>query len=189
MRKKTFVAALVLGLVAAGPLAGSEAVWEVRVPSGLPRAAFVLPDPLPRPAVLASLAEELLDAAAPRFVPQLAAPVRVPAFPPAAKPGKFLFDANLVLLVGLNAADYVSTRAALKYPGLSETNPLMRPFVKNPAVFAAAKFGTTALSYWCMKSLFKKSRTAAWIVTTASNALLSYAVANNYRLIQGARAR
>jgi hypothetical protein len=29
----------------------------------------------------------------------------------------------------------------------------------------------------------------AWIMTTASNALLSYVVANNYRLIQGARAR
>jgi hypothetical protein len=40
-----------------------------------------------------------------------------------------------------------------------------------------------------MKALFKKNKTVAWIMTTASNALLSYVVANNYRLIQGARAR
>jgi len=39
-----------------------------------------------------------------------------------------------------------------------------------------------------MKALFKKNRTMAWIMTTASNALLSYVIANNMRLIQGARA-
>jgi hypothetical protein len=65
----------------------------------------------------------------------------------------------------------------------------MKPFVKSPLAFAAAKLGTTALSYWSMKSLFKRNRTVAWIMTTASNALLSYVVANNCRLIQGARAR
>ncbi|MCK7491935.1 MAG: DUF5658 family protein [Comamonadaceae bacterium] len=92
-------------------------------------------------------------------------------------------------MVGLNVADYISTKEALKYPGLTETNPLMKPFVKSPAAFAAIKLGTTALSYWSMKVLFKKNRTMAWIMTTASNALLSYVVANNYRLIQGARAR
>jgi len=103
------------------------------------------------------------------------------------RPGKAFFDANLVLMVGLNVADYFSTRAALKYPGLSETNPLMKPFVKSPAAFAAVKFGTTALSCLSMKALFKKNRTMAWIMTTASNALLSYVIANNMRLIQGAR--
>jgi hypothetical protein len=92
-------------------------------------------------------------------------------------------------MVGLNIADYVSTREALKYPGLTETNPLMKPFVKSPAAFAAIKFGTTALSYWSMKVLFKKNKTVAWVMTTASNVLLSYVVANNYRLIQGARVR
>jgi hypothetical protein len=91
-------------------------------------------------------------------------------------------------MLGLNVADYVSTRQALKYPGLAETNPLMRPFVKSPAAFAAVKFGTTALSYLSMKAIFKRNRTVAWVMTTATNALLSYAVANNYRLIQGARA-
>jgi len=65
----------------------------------------------------------------------------------------------------------------------------MKPFVKNPAAFAAVKFGTTALSYLSMRAIFKKNKTMAWIMTTASNALLSYVVANNMRLVQGARAR
>jgi hypothetical protein len=66
---------------------------------------------------------------------------------------------------------------------------LMKPFVKSPTAFAAVKFGTTALSYLSMRAIFKKNKTMAWIMTTASNALLSYVVANNMRLIQGARAR
>jgi hypothetical protein len=40
-----------------------------------------------------------------------------------------------------------------------------------------------------MKSIFKRNKTVAWVMTTASNVLLSYVVANNVRLIQGARAR
>jgi len=102
--------------------------------------------------------------------------------------GKTLFEANLILMIGLNAADYFSTREALKYPGLEESNPIMKPFVKSPAAFAAVKIGTTALSYIGFKALFKRNKTAAWILTTATNALLSYVVANNMRLIQRARA-
>ncbi len=102
--------------------------------------------------------------------------------------GKAFFEANLLVMVGLNIADYVSTKAALKYPGLEETNPLMKPFVKSPAAFAAIKFGTTALTYLSYKTIFKRNRTAAWILTTATNALLSYVVVNNVRLVQNARA-
>ena len=115
----------------------------------------------------------------------------VPAFPgfrPSGATEKALFDANLVAMVGLNVADYFSTREALKYPGLREANPLMQPFVKSPAAFAAIKIGTTVLTYWSMKALFKKSRTAAWILTTASNVLLSYVVASNMQRIHQARA-
>jgi hypothetical protein len=173
------------GLITAGPLAAAEAVWEVQVTVDLPVPTMVLPDPLPLPAPLPLLAEETLAVPAAQYV----AAVRVPGYKPAARSGKAFFDANLVLMVGLNVADYVSTREALKYPGLTETNPLMKPFVKSPVAFAAVKLGTTALSYWSMKALFKKNKTVAWIMTTASNALLSYVVANNYRLIQGARAR
>jgi hypothetical protein len=107
---------------------------------------------------------------------------------PAGDTGKTLFHLNLIAMVGLNIADYVSTRAALKYPGLHEVNPLMQPFVKSPAAFAAVKIGTTVLGYWSMKALFKKNRTVAWVLTTASNVLMSYAVANNLQRIQQARA-
>jgi|WetSurMetagenome_2_1015567.scaffolds.fasta_scaffold51348_2 hypothetical protein len=97
------------------------------------------------------------------------------------------FTASLVTMTALNVADYISTVQALKRTGLREGNPLMKPFVKNQAVFAAVKAGTTALSVWGMNSLWKKDRTMAWILTTASNFLLSYVVANNFRLIQRAR--
>jgi hypothetical protein len=183
MKAKIFLAILAVCVFAAGTLPASEAVWEVIVPTGLEHSTAVLPDPLIEPGVV----EYVLEVAAP--APALNVPLRLPAYRPAVRSGKAIFDANLVLMVGLNVADYISTREALKYPGLNETNPLMKPFVKSPAAFAAIKLGTTALSYWSMKSLFKRNRTMAWIMTTAGNALLSYVVANNYRLIQGARAR
>ncbi|MGZ4886631.1 MAG: DUF5658 family protein [Candidatus Aminicenantales bacterium] len=107
----------------------------------------------------------------------------------AADPGKAFFNVNLVALVALNIADYASTREALKYPGLHEFSPLVAPFARNPAAFAAVKLGTTALTYWCMKALFKKNRMVAWALTMASNLVLSYAVANNLQMIQRARAR
>jgi hypothetical protein len=187
MRTKLALVALALIVIAAGPLAASEAIWEVLVPTGLQPSALVLPDPLPAPAPtpMEILVAEPLVA----LSPQLGLPQQIPSFRPIIRPGKALFDANLVLMVGLNIADYFSTREALKYPGLSETNPLMKPFVKSPAAFAAIKLGTTALSYLSMKAIFKKNRTVAWVMTTASNVLLSYVVANNVRLIQGARAR
>jgi len=135
------------------------------------------------------LADLLL--AEPVFLPQPDPAILDPfiGFRPAADPGKALFDVNLMALVALNIADYVSTREALKYPGLHEFNPLMAPFAKSPAAFAAVKIGTTALTYWCMKALFKKNRTVAWVLTTASNLVLSYALANNLQMIQRARAR
>lgn len=187
MKAKIALFALMACVITAGSLRASESIWEVLVPTGLQPTAFVLPDPLPEPAPLA--AEILAAESLPALSPQLAMPPRIPSFGPIVRPGKALFDANLVLMVGLNVADYVSTRAALKYDGLAETNPLMKPFVKNPAAFAAIKFGTTALSYLSMKAIFKRNRTFAWVMTTASNALLSYVVANNVRMIQGARAR
>jgi len=144
--------------------------------------------------ILASApAPDLVDLrlAEPVFVPQADPAILNPfgGFRPAADPGKAFFDVNLLALVALNIADYISTREALKYPGLHEFNPLVAPFARNPAAFAAIKVGTTALTYWCMKALFKKNRTMAWVLTTASNLVLSYAVANNLQMIQRARAR
>jgi hypothetical protein len=97
--------------------------------------------------------------------------------------GKTAFDASLIAMVGLNVADYLSTTAALKYPGLAEGNPLLKPFVKSPAAFAAVKLGFTAVSYFSAKSLFKRNKVAAWFVTMAANAALGYAVSNNVKLI------
>lgn len=187
MKAKMALLVLAASLVVSGPLAASEAVWDLVVPTELQPSSFALPDPLPEPAP--ALLEPLAVEPARTLTLQLVAPPRLPSFGPKLRSGKALFDANLVLMVGLNVADYISTREALKYPGLTEINPLMKPFVKSPAAFAAIKLGTTVLSYASMKTLFKRNKTMAWIMTTASNALLSYVVANNMVLIRGARAR
>jgi hypothetical protein len=188
--KAKFALIALLCLALGGPLAASgvssEAMWEIVVPTGLQPSTISLPDPLPEPAPIA--AELLAVEPAPDLETPLSFLPRIPTFGPVVRPGKALFEANLVLMVGLNVADYISTRQALKFPGLAETNPLMKPFVKSPAAFAAVKFGTTALSYLSMRAIFKRNRTVAWVMTTATNALLSYVVANNYRLIGGARA-
>ncbi len=105
----------------------------------------------------------------------------------AEKTERAVFTASLATMTALNVVDYISTVRALKIPGLREGNPLMKPFVKNQAVFAAVKLGTTALSVWGMNSLWKKNKALAWVLTTASNFALSYVVANNFRLIQRAK--
>ncbi len=100
-----------------------------------------------------------------------------------------LFNSNLLAMVALNVADYFSTKQALKIPGSYEANPLMKPFLKNDFAFAAAKAGTTALTYFGMKKLFKTNKTMAWVLTTAVNFVTSYAVYNNVRLVQKFRTR
>lgn len=128
--------------------------------------------------------EPAFDLQAQAFIPKPALALGHPA-----DPGKTFFDVNLVALVALNVADYVSTREALKSSSLSEVNPLMKPFVNSPVAFAAIKIGTTALTYWSFKALFKRNRTMAWILTTASNVVLSYIVANNIQMIERAKIR
>jgi hypothetical protein len=185
MKSKLVLITLAMLAISAGSFAAVDPASEVLLVTALvPATALdwpVLPEARP--------VELLVEEAVPATALRLTIPRTIPAFKPSARSGKALFDANLVLMVGLNVADYFSTREALKYPGLAETNPLMKPFVKSPAAFAAIKFGTTALSYLSMKAIFKRNKTVAWIMTTTSNALLSYVVANNMRLIQGARAR
>jgi len=100
-----------------------------------------------------------------------------------------LFDASLISLVALNIADYVSTRECLKFPHLSEGNPVMKPFVKNDLAFAAVKGGLTIATYFGTKALFKKSKPLGWIASLASNLALSYVVSNNFRLLREARSR
>ena len=185
MKSKRFPLALIASLVMAVPLAASEAVWEVSLTVELPASGFVFPDPLPKPELMPLPPDIALVLPLPDF----SAPARIPVYGPSLKSQKTLFDANLALMIGLNVADYVTTRQALKYPGVYETNPIMRPFVKSPVAFAAIKAGTTALTYFGFKSIFKRNRTVAWVMSTASNALLSYVVAGNVRQIQAARTR
>lgn len=160
----------------------SEPASEVLVSTSLEPATVIdiLDTPIPVP-------DDARFEVAPVETSQSYSVPRFPGFRPQISTGKTLFDANLIVMVGLNVADYVSTRQALKYPGLAEANPIMKPFVKSPAAFAAVKVGTTVLTYWSFKSLFKRNRTMAWIMSTATNCLLSYVVANNFSQIQRAR--
>lgn len=183
MKNRLFLFSALVLLAVYGPLQGSEPASEVLVTTVLRPAAAVTLSAPPSLTLRDPAFEGFVIPSTSNF--QFPRPFPSPAVTP--KVGKALFDANLVLMVGLNIADYFSTKEALKYPGLEETNPLMKPFVKSPAAFAAIKVGTTALSYWSMKSLFKKNKTMAWIMTTASNAILSYVVVNNMRLVHKAR--
>jgi Domain of unknown function (DUF5658) len=97
--------------------------------------------------------------------------------------GDRLFDTSLYSLAALNVADYFSTREALRNPNLREANPLLKNIVKSPVAFAAVKIGVSAASYITLKSLYKKSKALAWVVSVASNFAMSYVVSNNMRLI------
>lgn len=98
-----------------------------------------------------------------------------------------LFTTSMVTLVALNIADYFSTKEALKYEGLQEGNPIMKPFVKNDLTFAAVKIGLTVGNYYLMKKMHKNNKTLAWAVSLVSNFVMSYVVANNMKMIQKAR--
>jgi hypothetical protein len=182
--RKNFTVVLFSSILTLNSLWASNAGSEILLATALepPKTISLATAPIP---ALPDLNYEELAVASVQILP----PLRLPSFGATISLEKTLFDVNLVAMVGLNVADYVSTRAALKYQGLSEWNPLMKPFVKSPVVFAAAKIGTTALAYWSFKALFKHSRTLAWVMTTASNGLLSYVLANNLHMIQVARSR
>jgi hypothetical protein len=98
--------------------------------------------------------------------------------------GDALFTTSLISLVALNVADYFSTRQALKCSGLCEGNPLMKPFVKNAALFAGVKLGITALDFLLLKKLYKRNKTTAWIVSTLANVAMTCVVANNISKIR-----
>jgi hypothetical protein len=183
MARKT-LCVLVLCAASAGFIRAADIPAGFLVPTPLEPAAAITLTPAPEPLQLPLNWEEQA------FVSQvdLGLVRPFPVFPPSGASEKALFEVNLLAMVALNVADYLSTRQALKYPGLNEANPLMQPFVKSPAAFAAVKIGTTALTYWSMKALFKKNKTVAWVLTTASNVLMSYVVASNMQRIHQARA-
>jgi hypothetical protein len=192
MKKRIITAAIAAVLVLSTGFAGAKEIEFTLIgTAATPQRSFFSP--------------EVMNMAAPMVAAPVAALAPVPA-PSSVLPvnivrpqgfGSFggerlekgFFTASLIAMTALNVADYISTRQALKYPGLSEGNPLMKPFVKNAVLFAAVKAGTTVLSVWGMKSLFKRDKTTAWILTTVSNFLLSYVVANNMRLVSRMRPR
>jgi hypothetical protein len=103
--------------------------------------------------------------------------------------GDSLYNASLISLVALNAADYFSTLEALKSPGVEEKNPLLKSVVKDPYAFAAVKIGFTALACYNLKTLHKKSRPLAWALSIVSNLACSYIVSNNFRIINRCKTR
>jgi hypothetical protein len=103
--------------------------------------------------------------------------------------GHSFFTASLITLSALNLADYFSTREALKSEGFKEANPLMKPFVKNPVVFGTVKLGLSAFNYYSLKKIYKKDKKLAWVVSTISNFIVSYAVWNNIKLIKSSHRR
>ncbi len=100
-----------------------------------------------------------------------------------------VYNVGLAYMMALNAADYVTTREALKHEGLAEANPLMQPFVSNPYAFAAVKAGLGLSSYFIMKSLYEKNKVLAWALNVATNAALSYVVINNLKMIRSVERR
>jgi hypothetical protein len=104
------------------------------------------------------------------------------------KVGDKVFEASLVSIVALNIADYFTTTEALKYSGLQEGNPVMKGIVKSPVAFAAVKIGISAVSCISFKSMYKKNKAAAWVLSTVTNLAMSYVVSNNLHMINQAKA-
>ena len=84
-------------------------------------------------------------------------------------------------LIALQGLDVHSTLRALD-AGAGESNPAMRPVVKNGTAFLAVTAGATASVIWVSEKLWKKNRKAALILTGVVNAAMAAVVANNYRV-------
>lgn len=95
-----------------------------------------------------------------------------------------LYTASLLTLTALNVADYISTVRALQLPGLEEGNPIMRPFTKNILLFSTVKLGIAVLDFYLLKKIFKKNKTAGWVLSILGNFAMSYIVSSNIRKIQ-----
>ena len=83
--------------------------------------------------------------------------------------------------VALQGADLHSTFSALNR-GHLEANPLFRDGDRSKMI--GAKIAVATIPVLVAEKLWKKNRAAALAVMLATNAALSVAVANNYRLAQ-----
>jgi len=97
--------------------------------------------------------------------------------------GDSVFKSTLALNLALNVADFFSTRAALSHQGVSEANPFMKGLVKSPFLFAGVKLGASAITIFLLDRIYKKNKTLGWIMSTVTNSVLGYVVANNMRVI------
>jgi len=127
-------------------------------------------------------------ASGPRFSLQTAPQIPVRAsFWTTAESG--LFTASLASFAAMNVADFFLTREALKYPGMSETNPLLRPIVKNDFTFGLYKTGYIFLNSYLLSRLHGNDKPLAWALSLASNLLVSLAVSHNIDQLNQVRAR
>jgi len=188
MKKLTLALLLSIPLLSGVSLASSSLGETPLLPAGNLSALMLTASPIAAPAPVAEpdYSKITLD---PRLVSITPAQTGIePRFRPVGL-SDTAFTASLVSLVALNVADFVSTKECLKYPHLSEGNPLMKPFVKNSAVFAAVKGGLTIASVLGAKALYKRNKTLGWVSSIAANLALSYVVSNNFRLLRQARGR
>lgn len=148
-----------------------ELVWE--------------PRPFSRPSQAPSFKESLFDPAAPVLPDKLTAWYE--KLDRRERLEESLFNASAWTLIALNAADFISTRKALRYDCLVEGNPLMKPFTKNDLTFAAIKTGIALGNHFLMKTLYRQNKRTAWFVSLFSNFVMSYIVVNNFRMIRKAQ--
>ena len=100
-----------------------------------------------------------------------------------------LFAASLISFAGLNVADYFLTREAMKYPETVETNPLMRPIVKNALTFALVKAGYIALNTFGLIGIHNSDKPMAWALSLATDVLATLAVTHNLRQLDKVKGR
>jgi len=155
-------------------------------PAGAETVAGSLFEAADRPALDAETAGPSADAPPPGFSFQVK-PVYKPA--PRFQFESAAFTGTLFSLAALNVADFLSTREALKYPGVAEGNPFMSLVVNNAWAFAAVKLATTAYFYYGLKKMRGRNKTTAWVMTLAANALYSFVIYNNLTVIDKMRNR
>ncbi len=120
---------------------------------------------------------------------ELPPPVRAvpPARPPRCEPRPALLTPMLTAQVGLQAADTGLTHYGLTLPGAVERNRLMRWATDRPVVMYSVKAGATAFSVWQLNRVAcRNPRMALWGAVILNGALTAI-VANNYRVVAGAR--
>lgn len=99
------------------------------------------------------------------------------------------FTSSLITLSLLNLADFITTNKALRYEGLEEGNPILRPVVKNKAAFALIKAGLTYFNYKLLKKVHRQNKTVGWVLSALSNAVMGYVVWHNLKMIEKAQSR